>query len=74
MGLSQSVPTPNTQEFARVVINVAVGAPEGALADFVAPIAPEPFDPETSTPSSAITVRDDAAFCDKVAATVTPLN
>jgi hypothetical protein len=49
--LSKSFPTPNTHDPFRVVVKVTFGAPELAFADALAPIAPEPFDPETSTPA-----------------------
>ena len=39
MALSQSLPTPKTQELATVVVRLAVGAPEAALA---VPVAPMP--------------------------------
>jgi hypothetical protein len=53
-----------------VVVTVAVGAPEGALAAWVAPIAPEPFVPDVSMPSNATTVSDETTLCDRVAFTV----
>src|SRR6185436_2013683 len=74
MALSQSFPTPNTHDPARVVVNVAVGAPGFALADLVAPMAPDPFVPEVSTPLKLTTVMDDETDCDSVAVTVMPLS
>ena len=61
IGLSKSLPTPNTQEFARVVVNFAVGAPVLALPDPTAPIAPEPFAPDVSIPEKLTMVSDEAA-------------
>ena len=71
MGASQSMPTPTTQELLRVVTSDAVGAPDGALADRVAPIAPDPFVPDVSTPIKLRTVTDEAAGCETVAVTDT---
>src|SRR5438093_9900150 len=68
---SQSFPTPRTHEFARVVVSVAVGAPVLALADRVAPIAPEPLIPDVSTPLKVTTVIDDVVGCASVAVTAT---
>ncbi len=59
MALSKSFPTPKTQELFRVVISVAVGAPEAALPAPVAPIAPEPLVPDTSTFLKLIKVIDE---------------
>jgi hypothetical protein len=42
------VTTPNTHELLRVVTSVAVGAPEPEFALTVAPIAPEPVNPEVT--------------------------
>ena len=50
--------------------NVAVGAPGFALALPVAPIAPDPFVPDVSTPLKLITVIDAATLCEIVAVTV----
>ena len=58
---------------ARVVTSVAVGAPDDPLPVPVAPIAPEPFVPDVSTPVKLITVMDAATDCDSVAVTVTAL-
>src|SRR5947208_1914726 len=71
VGVTPSVPTPNTHEFARVVVSVAVGAPLACDADAVAPIAPDPLVPDGSTPVKLSTVIDAATLCDKVAVTVT---
>ena len=65
------MPTPNTHEFGRVVASVAAGAPVAPDADTVAPIAPEPFVPDVSTPLNVTTVIDAATLCDSVAVTVT---
>jgi len=54
-----------------VVTRVAVGAPELALALFVAPIAPEPFVPEEFTPVKLTTVIDETTLWESVAVTVT---
>src|SRR3954470_4936780 len=71
IALSKSLPTPKTHELFRVVVSVAVGAPEAALADLIAPIAPEPFVPDVSTLENVITVRDEITVCDSVAVAVT---
>ena len=68
---SQSLPTPNTHELALVVVSVAVGAPVAALADRVAPIAPEPFVPDVSTPVKVTTTIDETVGCAIVAVTPT---
>ena len=65
------MPTPKTHELVRVVVNVAVGAPDRALADLVAPIAPDPLLPEVSTPVKLTTVRDAVAARDILAVTDT---
>lgn len=65
-----SSPTPNTTEFARVVVSVAEGAPEAAFAVAVAPIAPDPLVPVVSTPVKLTTAMDDCTVCEKVAVTV----
>ena len=69
-----SSPTPNTTEFARVVVSVAEGAPEAAFAVAIAPIAPDPFVPVVSTPVKLTTVIDDWTDWENVAVTVTLLN
>src|SRR5437870_3986111 len=56
VAVSQSLPTPNTHELARVVSSVAVGAPGRAFALPVAPIAPDPFVPDAFTPVKVTTV------------------
>jgi hypothetical protein len=71
MALSQSLPTPNTQELLRVVTSVAAGAPGLAFPLAVAPIAPEPLVPEVSIPVKLTTVMEAAALCDKFAVTLT---
>lgn len=53
------------------MVNVAEGAPETALADFVAPMAPEPFVPVVFTPVKVITVIEEATLLDNVADTAT---
>ncbi len=65
------MPTPNTHELFRVVVSVAFGAPEIALPDAMAPIAPDPFVPDVSTFKKVTTVSEDAAACERVAVTVT---
>ena len=57
IALSKSFPTPNTHEFARVVVKVAEGAPDPALALAVAPIGVV-----GSTPVKLTRVIDAAAF------------
>jgi hypothetical protein len=74
MALSQSLPTPKTKEPPRVVTSLAVGAPGLAFPEAIAPMAPEPFVPEVSTPVKLITVIEETTFCDSVAVTVTALN
>jgi hypothetical protein len=69
MGLSQSTPTPKTQEPLRVVTRVAVGAPLAAFPAPVAPMAPEPLVPVVSTPVKVITVIEESTACDNVALT-----
>ena len=65
------MPTPTTQELLRVVTSEAVGAPDAALADRVAPIAPDPFVPSVSTPMKLRIVTDEAAGWETVAVTDT---
>src|SRR5215471_7549261 len=67
--LSKSLPTPNTHEFARVVINVAEGAPASEFADATAPIAPDPFVPLVSTFEKVTTWIVAPTACDNVAVT-----
>src|ERR671926_1912033 len=74
VALSQSPPTPNTQELSRVVVRVAVGAPGFALPVPIAPIAPAPPTPEGSAPVNVTTVIDAATLCEIVAVTVTLLS
>jgi hypothetical protein len=59
LALVGSVPTPTTSEPSLVVVSVAVGAPVVALALAAAPTAPEPFEPDGSTPAKLITVMDE---------------
>jgi len=54
-----------------VVVNDAVGAPVSAVPEPVAPIAPDPFVPDVSTPLKVMTVIDAALLCDSVAVAVT---
>ena len=54
-----------------MVINVAEGAPDAALADAVAPIAPDPFVPVVSTFEKLATVIIDTVGCESDAVTVT---
>jgi hypothetical protein len=67
---SKSLPTPNTQELARVVTSVAVGAPAALFALRVAPMAPDPFVPDVSTPLKVITVMEETTLWFSVAVTV----
>ncbi|MGJ0483524.1 MAG: hypothetical protein ACR65R_03185 [Methylomicrobium sp.] len=71
IALSQSLPTPNTHEPLRVVVRLAVGKPDAAFALALAPIAPEPFVPEVSTPVKVTIVREAAVLLDRVAVTAT---
>jgi hypothetical protein len=71
IALSQSLPTPNTQDPFRVVVSETDGAPEEALFPFVLPIAPEPLVPLVSAPVNVTRVMDAATLCDRVALTVT---
>ena len=68
------MPIPNTQELFRVVTSEALGAPDGALAVPVAPMAFAPLVPEVSTPVKLRTVMDDTTLCDTVAVTDTLLS
>src|SRR4051794_38158395 len=61
---------PTTQELFLVVVSDAVGAPEAALAPPIAPIAPDPLDPEVSAPVKLTTVIDERTLCAMVAVTV----
>jgi hypothetical protein len=56
VALSQSLPTPITNELFLVVIREAVGAPGLALPVPVVPIAPEPYVPVVLTPVKLMTV------------------
>jgi len=69
----QSFPTASTHELFRVVTMGAVGAPDAALDDFTAPIAPDPLVPVESAPVKLTTVIDAAAGWASVAVTVTLL-
>ena len=66
------MPTPITQELLRVVTSDALGAPDAALAERVAPIAPDPFVPVASAPTKLRIEIDEAAACEIVAVTDTP--
>src|SRR5256885_13380512 len=70
IALSKSLPTPTTQELFLVVVRVAVGAPEAALAPPTAPMAPDPLDPEASAPVKLTTIIDERTLCETVAVTV----
>ena len=70
IALSKSLPTPTTQELFLVVVRVAVGAPDAALAPPIAPMAPDPLDPEVSAPMKLTTVMDERTLCEIVAVTV----
>jgi hypothetical protein len=63
-----------TKEPPRVVTSLAVGAPGFLFPVPIAPMAPEPFVPEVSTPVKLITVIEETTLCDRVAVTVTALN
>jgi hypothetical protein len=52
-----------------VVVSPAVGAPEDLFALAVAPIAPEPFVPDVSTPLKLRSVIVEATLCESVAVT-----
>ena len=69
--MSQSFPTPITQELFRVVVREALGAPGFAFPVPVAPIAPEPPVPDVSTPVKVMTVMEAETLCDNVAVTAT---
>jgi hypothetical protein len=70
MALSKSFPTPTTQEAFRVVVRFAVGAPPLEFPVPVAPMAPEPFVPEVSTPAKLMIVIEEMTLCERVALTV----
>src|SRR5205085_440231 len=70
MALSQSLPTPIINEPARVLVSVAAGTPGFAFPVPVAPIAPEPFEPEISTPEKVTTVTEATTLWERVAVTV----
>ncbi len=53
-----------------MVVRLAVGAPETALALAVAPIAPEPFVPVVSTPVRVTTVMEADVLLESVAVTI----
>jgi hypothetical protein len=59
MALSKSFPTPKIQDPLRVLVSVTFGAPELAFDAAVAPIAPDPLDPDTSTPEKLTIVIDE---------------
>src|SRR5260370_23191726 len=61
-------------ELFRVVVRGGGGGAEVALAPAVAPIAPDPFVPEVSTPAKLMTSIDEATFCERVAVTETLLS
>jgi hypothetical protein len=73
MALLGSSPTPITTELFLVVTKVALGAPELALPVPVAPIAPEPLEPEVSTPAKLSTVIEEVTFRETAAVTDTLL-
>src|SRR6476660_9783162 len=70
MALSQSLPTPMTQELFPLVVNEAEGAPV-PLPEPVAPIAPDPSAPVELTPEKLMTVMEDCAGKARVAVTET---
>ena len=53
------------------MVSVAVGAPEVAFADLIAPMAPEPFVPDVSTPEKLTTEIEDVVDREVRAVTVT---
>ena len=67
--LSQSVPTPTTQELALVVVREALCAP---LAPLPVPVAPTGA--AAWVPVKAMTVMEDCTLCERVAVTETPLS
>jgi len=71
--LSQSLPTPKTQEPFRVVTRVALGAPALLLVAALAPIAPDPLVPDVSAPVKLTTVIEDATPCESLAVTLMPV-
>src|ERR1043165_2649679 len=71
IALSQSLPTPKTHELARVVTRLALGAPDDALPEDTAPIAPEPLVPLISTPLKLTTEIEAATLCERAAFTLT---
>jgi len=70
MALSQSLPTPTTQELFAVVVREAEGAPL-PLADPTAPTAPDPLTPLEFAPENVMTVIEDSAEKARVAVTET---
>jgi hypothetical protein len=74
IALSQSSPTPRTQELFAVVVSEDTGAPEEALPLALAPTAPEPKVPDVLTPAKLITVMEEATLCDSAAVTLTLAN
>src|SRR5690348_8799568 len=71
MALSQSAPTPKTQELFLVVTTEPVGAPDAELNVPLAPMAADPLLPLVSAPLNATTVIEAAAAWDRLAATAT---
>src|SRR5208337_1936905 len=71
VALSQSSPTPKTQELFLVVARLPVGAPEAALALALAPMAPAPLAPVASAPIKLTTVIEATTLWEKVAVTAT---
>ena len=71
IALSQSLPTPNTQELFRVVTREDVGAPPGEFPALTAPIAPEPLIPDKSAPTKLTTVIELSTLSERVAVTFT---
>jgi len=74
IALSQSSPSPITQELALVVTREAVGAPGFAFPEPMAPMAPEPLVPVVLTPVKLITVMEALTLCDSVAVTIVALS
>ena len=68
--LSQSVPTPNTQELFRVVTSDAVGAPTAALPASRRTNRSRSVRPGRIGSGKLTTVIDDTTFCDRFAVTV----
>jgi hypothetical protein len=62
-----------TRDLSLVVTNAAEGAPRGLFPLAVAPIAPEPLLPVSSTSAKLTTVIEEATAWERVAVTATPV-